>query len=202
MYEQRILEVIFLVDDLDSLFDQGLPKGRKVMSFLKATYDCGAQGLVNRSITDKVLQQSGLAFHIGTDDPTMRRIASWLLTNHEERIQELVKRLWKRCGREDVKLIGLLFANTEGDAWAKMLSTINKGLPLDLVLEMAEEIKRSGREVPSIEFLSSYNANKIQMQNAMLIASLDMKDEFVELVSNAPKGGELFERIRKRSLDA
>jgi hypothetical protein len=83
-----------------------------------------------------------------------------------------------------------------------MLSTINKGLPLDLVLEMAEEIKRSGRDVPSIKFLSSYNANKIQMQNAMLIASLDMKDEFVELVSNAPKGGELFERIRKRSLDA
>tara|TARA_B100001996_G_scaffold285134_1_gene225406 strand:- start:264 stop:848 length:585 start_codon:yes stop_codon:yes gene_type:complete len=194
--------VIFLADSLDSLFDQGLPKGRKVMFFLKTAYDCGSQGLVNRSITDKVLQQSGLAFHIGTDDPTMRRIASWLLTNHEERIQELVKRLWKRCGREDVKLIGLLFANTEGDAWAKMLSTINKGLPLDLVLEMAEEIKRSGRDVPSIEFLSSYNANKIQKQNAMLIASLDMKEEYVELVKNAPKGGEVFERIRKRSLDA
>lgn len=191
-----------MVDDLDSLFDQGLPKGRKAMSFLKRAYDCGAQGLVNRSITDKVLQQSGLAFHIGTDDPTMRRIASWLLTNHEERIQELVKRLWKRCGREDVKLIGLLFANTEGDAWGKMLSTINKGLPLDLVLEMAEEIKRSGRDVPGVEFLSSYNANKIQMQNAMLIASLNMKEEFVELVKNAPKGGELFERIRARSLDA
>ena len=71
-----------------------------------------------------------------------------------------------------------------------------------LVLEMAEEIKRSGRDVPSVEFLSSFNANKIQMQNAMLIASLNMKEEFVELVKNAPKGGELFERIRARSLDA
>jgi hypothetical protein len=158
--------------------------------------------LVNRSITDKVLQQSGLSFHIGTDDPTMRRIASWLLTNHEDRIDELVKRLWKRCGREDVKLIGLLFANTEGNAWAKMLNTINKGLPLDLILEMAEEIKRSGREVPGVEFLSSFNANKVQMQNAMLVASLDMKDEYVGLVSNAPKGGELFERIRMRALNA
>ena len=191
-----------MVDGLDSLFDKGFPKGRKSMSFLKSAYDCGAQGLVNRSITDKVLQQSGLSFHIGTDDPTMRRIASWLLTNHEDRIEELVKRLWKRCGREDVKLIGLIFANTEGDAWAKMLSTIDKGLPLDLLLEMAEEIKRSGRKVPGIDFLSSFDASKIQRQNAMLIASLDMKEEYIDLVRSAPEGGELFERIRMRSLDA
>ena len=40
------------------------------------------------------------------------------------------------------------------------------------------------------------------MQNAMLIASLEMKDEYSELVRNAPEGGELFERIRMRSLDA
>ena len=191
-----------MVDGLDSLFDKGLPKGRKSMSFLKSAYDCGDQGLVNRSITDKVLQQSGLSFHIGTDDPTMRRIASWLLTNHEDRVEELVKRLWKRCGREDVKLIGLLFANTEGDAWEKMLCTINKGLPLDLILEMAEEIKRSGREVPGVDFLSSFDANNLQRQNAMLIASLDMKEEYIELVRSAPKGGELFERIRMRSLNA
>ena len=191
-----------MVDDLDSLFDEGLPKGRKAIVFLKSAYDCGAQGLVNRSITDKVLLQSGLAFHIGTDDPTMRRIASWLLTNYDDRINDLVKRLWKRGGREDVKLMGLLFANTEGDAWQKMLETINRGLPLDLVLEMAEEIKRSGREIPNVEFLSSYKANKIQKQNAMLIASLDMKEEFADLVRNAPKGGELYERIRMRALDA
>ena len=101
-----------------------------------------------------------------------------------------------------MKLIGLLFANTEGDAWAKMLNTINKGLPLDLILEMAEEIKRSGREVPRVDFLSSFDANKIQKQNAMLIASLDMKEEYIELVRSAPKGGELFERIRMRSLNA
>ena len=106
-----------MVDDLDSLFDEGLPKGRKAIVFLKSAYDCGAQGLVNRSITDKVLQQGGLAFHIGTADPTMRSIASGLLTHYDGRINDLVKRLWKRGGREDVKLMGLLFANTEGDAW-------------------------------------------------------------------------------------
>tara|TARA_Y100000766_G_scaffold102132_1_gene87405 strand:+ start:430 stop:1005 length:576 start_codon:yes stop_codon:yes gene_type:complete len=191
-----------LVDDLDALFDQGLPKGRKAITFLKTTYDCGSQGLVNRSITDKVLQKSGLSFHIGTDDPTMRRIASWILTNHKVRIGDLIKRLWKRCGREDVKLIGLLIANTEGNAWGVMLDLIDKSIPLDLTLEVAEEIKRSGRKIPSADFLQQKNANKIQMQNAMLIASLDMKEEYADLVRNAPQGGELFERIRIRALDA
>ncbi len=191
-----------MVDDLDALFDQGLPKGRKAITFLKTTYDCGSQGLVNRSITDKVLQKSGLSFHIGTDDPTMRRIASWILTNHKVRIGDLIKRLWKRCGREDVKLIGLLIANTEGNAWGVMLDLIDKSIPLDLTLEVAEEIKRSGRKIPSADFLQQKNANKIQMQNAMLIASLDMKEEYADLVRNAPQGGELFERIRIRALDA
>ena len=190
-----------MVDDLDRLFDEGLPKGRKALSFLKRSYDCGAQILVNRTITDKLLDRSSLSFHIGTDDPTMRRVASWLLTNYPERCNDLIRRLWKRCGREDVKLIGLLLANMEGDAWERMLEMINKSLPLDLTLEMAEEIKRSGRSVPSAEFLSKWNASKIQKQNAMLIASLEMREEFVQLVQGAPPGGELFERIRKRSLD-
>ncbi|RJU89211.1 MAG: hypothetical protein DWC02_00205 [Candidatus Poseidoniales archaeon] len=190
-----------MVDDLDRLFDEGLPKGKKALSFLKESYDCGAQILVNRTITDKLIDKSGLSFHIGTDDPTMRRIASWLLTNYSDRCDDLIRRLWKRCGREDVKLIGLLLANIEGDAWEKMLSMVDKSLPLDLTLEMAEEIKRSGRSIPSAEFLSKWNQSKIQKQNAMLIASLDMREEFVQLVSNAPLGGELFERIRKRSLE-
>lgn len=191
-----------MADDLERLFDEGLPKGRKSLAFIKKAYDSGPQVLVNRLITDKLLAMSGLSFHIGTDDPTMRRIASWLLTEHQDRCDDLIQRLWKRCGREDVKLIGLLIANIEGDAWAKMLQIINKGIPIDLFLEMAEEIKRSGREVPPIQFFNNWQSSDIQKQNCMLIASLSMKQEYVEMVRNTPPGGELFERIRQRSLDA
>ncbi|NCF96843.1 MAG: hypothetical protein GWP21_02885 [Euryarchaeota archaeon] len=191
-----------MADDLERLFDEGLPKGRKSLAFIKKAYDSGPQVLVNRLITDKLLAMSGLSFHIGTDDPTMRRIASWLLTEHQDRCDDLIQRLWKRCGREDVKLIGLLIANIEGDAWAKMLQIINKGIPIDLFLEMAEEIKRSGREVPPVQFFNNWQSSDIQKQNCMLIASLSMKQEYVEMVRNTPPGGELFERIRQRSLDA
>lgn len=188
-------------DPLDNLLDEGLPSGKKAIKFLKKAYDCGAQTLVNRSLTDKLLQNSGLSFHIGTDDPTMRRIASWLLTNHHDYCDRLISQLWKSRGREDIKLIGLLFANMEGDAWKKLLLLVDASIPLDLTMEVIEEIKRSGREVPSIEILSQYDQNSIQQQNAMLIATLDMKPEFTDLVRNAPKGGDLFERIRNRALN-
>jgi len=190
-----------LSDSLDELFDKGMPSGKKSLKFLKTAYDCGAQTLVNRSLTDKLLQNSGLKFHIGTDDPTMRRIASWLLTNHKESIDSLIPLLWKRRGREDIKLIGLLIANTEGDAWGKFLTIIDNSIPLDLTLEVAEEIKRSGREIPSADYLKSYNKSTIQKQNAMLIASLGMRDDLIELVESTPKGGDLFERIRSRALN-
>ena len=178
-----------------------MPSGKKSLKFLKTAYDCGAQTLVNRSLTDKLLQNSGLKFHIGTDDPTMRRIASWLLTNHKESIDSLIPLLWKRRGREDIKLIGLLRANTEGDAWGKFLAIIDDSIPLDLTLEVAEEIKRSGREIPSADYLKSYNKSTIQKQNAMLIASLGMREDLIELVESTPKGGDLFERIRSRALN-
>ena len=188
-------------DPLDNLLDEGLPSGKKAIKYLRKAYDCGAQTLVNRSLTDKLLQNSGLSFHIGTDDPTMRRIASWLLTNHHDYCDRLISQLWKSRGREDIKLIGLLFANMEGDAWKKLLLLVDASIPLDLTMEVIEEIKRSGREVPSIEILSQYDQNSIQQQNAMLIATLDMKPEFTDLVRNAPKGGDLFERIRNRALN-
>ena len=191
-----------MVDSLDSHLEAGLPKGKKAMVFLKQAYDCGPQGLVNRALTDKLLAKSGLSFHVGTDDPSMRRIASWLLTYHNERIPELIGKMWKRRGREDVKLLGLLIANQEGDAWAELMSIIDSPLPVDVMLDLVEEIRRSGRSIPSLESLQRMVVDDLRHRLAMLIASLDMNEDLVELVTTAPIGGELYERIRRRCLDA
>ena len=85
-------------DALDDYLNSGLPIGRKAMPYLRDAFQCGTQTLVNRSITDKLLQESKHAFHIGTDDPTMRRIASWLLTYYQNRCNDLIDKLWKRNG--------------------------------------------------------------------------------------------------------
>jgi len=192
-----------LSDHLDEILSVRMPKGKKALKFLKQAYSSGIEILVNRSITDKLIVESGHSFQIGTDDPQMRRIASWILTNHQNRVGDLVKRLWKRNGREDVKLAGLLIANTEGDAWSKFLNLIRNREPVEVILEVVEEIKRSGREIPSAEILEKWCAQSmIHHQAAMLIASLSPNDEYSKLIQSAPKGGELFERIRMRALDA
>ena len=133
----------------------------------------------------------------------MRRIASWILTNHKDRVDDLIKRLWKRNGREDVKLAGLLIANTEGDAWSVFLGLLRNREPVEVILEVAEEIKRSGRETPPVEILEKWSKeSKIHHQATMLIASLSPCNEYSKLIQSAPEGGELFERIRSRALDA
>ena len=83
----------------------------------------------------------------------------------QDRIDELIRRLWKRCGREDVKLIGLLITNTEGNAWGRMLDLIDKSIPLDLTLEFAEEIKRSGRVFQMLNF--SHKRMQTRYKNKM-----------------------------------
>jgi len=191
-----------LSDQLDDILSEKLPKGRKELLFLKTAYSVGAEALVNQSITDKLLVDSGHTFHIGTTDPQMRRIASWLLTNYEERVDRVIQKLWKRNGREDVKLAGLLIANTKGDPWSKFLKLLRKREPVEVLLEVAEEIKRSGREIPSAEILDKWSIkSSIHHQTCMLIASLNPTSQNFELIRNAPEGGELFERIRNRALE-
>lgn len=188
-------------DELDDHLSQGLPKRKKALDFLKTAYECGIHGLVNRSITDKLLTESGHSFQIGTDDPQMRRIASWLLTHYPEAIEELTLRCWKRNGREDVKLAGLLIANTDGDAWGRFLSLLRSREPMEVILDVSEEIKRAGREIPSAQVLEEWSGkSRIHHQAVLLIASLEMRNDLRTIVETAPSGGELFERIRARAL--
>ena len=189
-----------MADSLDGVLDLGLPSGRKALQFLKRAYSAGVDNMVNHYITDKILAESGHSFQIGSSDPHMRKIASWLLSEHLERVEYLIPRLWKRNGREDMKLVGLLIANIEGDPWGRLLKLLRKTETMEVVLEIAEEIKRGGRNIPSAEYLLSWTNSKITHQAVMLIASLSMKPELRELVTAAPGGGELFERIRSRAL--
>lgn len=189
-----------MADSLDSLFGLGLPKGRKALPFLKKAYSIGFENMVNHYITDKILVESGHSFQIGSDDPHMRKIASWLLSENLSRIEGLIPKLWKRSGREDKKLVGLLIANIEGDPWDRLLNLLHNYETVEVILEIAEEIKRGGRNIPSLEYLSRWTNSKIHHQAVMLIASLSINPELKALVASAPSGGELFERIRMRAL--
>ena len=70
-------------------------------------------------------------------------------------------------------------------------------------MEIAEEMNRSGHDVPSDEWLIEMAKQSVLWhQIAMLFVSVrgECNDEIRPLVLTAPGGGELFEKIRSRLL--
>lgn len=162
-------------------------------------------------MTDRLAQSGHYSFHIGTPDPEMRRIASWLLTNEKDRkkIAKFIPQIWKRGGREDLKLVGLLLANMSDDelgenGWTIFLHLIQNRVSVEVFLETAEEFIRGGRTLPDDAWIQeAADQSVVWAQLMILLLSLDENRcvHHKHLVKNTPQGGELFERIRDRLLE-
>ena len=199
---------------LDELLASTTPKTlnskRKTMKFLLKAYQVSSPGMISKPKTDVLSKQGGFSFHYGSTDPEMRTLTSWLLTNssNKKKLARLVPKLWKRHGKEDLKLVGLLLANLSKedlneDPWIVFIHLINKQEPLETILEIAEEMNRSEHKVPDDEWIIAMaQQNSLWHQIAMLFISIreDGIGELKPLVKSAPEGGELFEKIRKRLL--
>jgi hypothetical protein len=141
----------------------------------------------------------------------MRRIASWMLTvePNRKRIARLIPKIWKRYGREDLKLVGLLLANMsdkdlEEDGWTILLQLIQDKIAVEAFLEISEELVRGGRTLPDDSWIiDASKQSKTWFQLMILVLSIDENrcSNHQELIKTAPKGGELFERIRNRLLE-
>ena len=203
-------------DALDDILSQ-IPKKyftrpKKLLGRLELAYTVGVPPLLVVPMTDLLNESAGHSFHIGTPDPEMRRIASWIFTTVADdhyRLQGIIAALWARNGREDLKLVGLLLANLSGaervvNPWEIFNGLIIKrrSLALEVVLEIAEEMVRGGNTVPGDEVMMSWaQQGKIAHQCAVLVLTLRRDSALPgELIRTAPVGGELFERIRTRLL--
>jgi hypothetical protein len=141
----------------------------------------------------------------------MRRIASWMLTvePNRKRIARLIPKIWKRHGREDLKLVGLLLANMSDeelgeDCWTILLQLIQDKIAVEAFLEIAEELGRGGRSIPTDSWIiDASKQSNTWCQLMILILSIDESRclDHLELIKTAPQGGELFERIRSRLLE-
>ena len=108
-------------------------------------------------VTDRIGLDAGYSFHLGTPEPELRRIASWILTNINdlEIIESIIGRLWKRFGREDLVLSSILLANLPDDnkmenwKWitlAELVSHVEKKkirIPVEVILLHVEEMVRA-----------------------------------------------------------
>ena len=198
---------------LDDYLDgfPSFPKRRsKRLSFLRQAYTYGVPGMITKSMTDRLATSGHYSFHIGTPDPEMRRIASWMLTNEDDRLKiaKFIPKIWKRGGREDMKLVGLLLANMSNEelgdnAWTILLQLIQDRVSIEVFLETAEEFLRGGRTIPDDAWIrDAAMQSTVWAQLMILLLSLDEEraKQHATILNETPKGGELFERIRQRLL--
>ncbi|MEC7601370.1 MAG: hypothetical protein VYB83_00975, partial [Candidatus Thermoplasmatota archaeon] len=165
----------------------------------------------------------GYSFHLGTPEPELRRIASWIFTHisHSEKIENIIGRLWKRFGREDLVLSSILLANLpdkEVDSnwkWitlAELISHIEKKrgrIPLEVMLLHIEEMSRADCSMIDEIFASKLLEGTIAEQYLGILGmhqfskknnisnSIKEKLENIDL----PDGDSLIRRIRNKTLE-
>ena len=206
-------------DPLDEYFDstsRGIHSSpRKLAKVVRAAYPIGVPALIMKSSTDRFGEAAGYSFHLGTPDENLRRIASWLLTNasnNQKTLVKLIRRLWKRHGREDVALAALLLANIDlkslgTDPWSILVSNISRKEPAEALLLTIEEVLRAGKSIPTDEQLLTWcKGRTIDGHLAVLVihAATMRGDrvssevaEAIQLVS-VPPGDSLLGRIKAR----
>ena len=206
-------------DPLDEYFDSTSHRvhssSRKLAKVVRAAYPIGVPALIMKSSTDRFGEAAGYSFHLGTPDENLRRIASWLLTNagsEQKTLVKLIRRLWKRHGREDVALAALLLANLDHkslgtDPWTILASNTSRKEPAEALLLTIEEVLRAGKSIPSDEQLLTWcKGRTIDGHVAVLVIhAATMRGERVnsevaeaiQLVS-VPPGDSLLGRIKAR----
>ena len=206
-------------DPLDEFFDSTSHRvhssPRKLAKVVRAAYPIGVPALIMKSSTDRFGEAAGYSFHLGTPDENLRRIASWLLTNagsEQKTLIKLIRRLWKRHGREDVALAALLLANLDHkslgtDPWTILASNTSRKEPAEALLLTIEEVLRAGKSIPSDEQLLTWcRGRTIDGHLAVLVihAAAMRGDrvssevaEAIQLVS-VPPGDSLLGRIKAR----
>ena len=206
-------------DPLDEYFDSTSHRvhssPRKLAKVVRAAYPIGVPALIMKSSTDRFGEAAGYSFHLGTPDENLRRIASWLLTNaggEQKVLVKLIRRLWKRHGREDIALAALLLANLDHkslgtDPWTILASNTSRKEPAEALLLTIEEVLRAGKSIPSDEQLLTWcKGRTIDGHLAVLVIhAATMRGErvssevaeVIQLVS-VPPGDSLLGRIKAR----
>ncbi|MEC7142684.1 MAG: hypothetical protein VXW30_03770 [Candidatus Thermoplasmatota archaeon] len=212
-----------LDDYLSSIDKRSLKKPKLVINHIRDAYPIGIPALSIKSTTDRIGLDAGYSFHLGTPEPELRRIASWIFTHisHSEKIENIIGRLWKRFGREDLVLSSILLANLpdkEVDSnwkWitlAELISHIEKKrgrIPLEVMLLHIEEMSRADCSMIDEIFASKLLEGTIAEQYLGILGmhqfskknnisnSIKEKLENIDL----PDGDSLIRRIRNKTLE-
>ena len=220
---ERCSEGDIVIDPLDDHLEQVTPKmlkrPKRLMKHIRDAYPIGVPALAMKSTTDRIGAHAGYSFHLGTPEPELQRIASWILTRmegDEERIEALIGRLWLRFGREDLVLSSLLLANLSDRLhnpewrWLTLIDLVKHrrkkfgSIPLEVMLLHIEEMARADRiEIPQILLEGILNEGDSMQALGILAAHQryrkeDAPEDILLALKNLnlPEGDGLLRRIR------
>jgi len=212
-----------LDDHLSIASTRTLQKPRLLLQHIRDAYPIGIPALSIKSTTDRIGLDAGYSFHLGTAEPELRRIASWIITNIEEseRVEVIIGRLWKRFGREDLVLSSILLANLPEKEdfpnwkWATLVDLIShverrrKRIPIEVMLLHVEEMTRANCSKMSEDLgLKLLNGSKAEKCLGIVgIYQLSKKEAISEVLKTGlnsvilPDGDGLLRRIRDAIVD-
>ena len=191
---------------------------RALAKLVRNAYPIGVPALIMKSSTDRMMVESGYSFILGTPDELLRSLASWLITeagNTHRVLLKLIKRLWKRHGREDVALASILLANIDHkgmgtNPWKILEDAIHSVESIDSLLLNIEELYRAKRLPPSEELILKWiNGRKIDQHLSLIVIysgkihQHDFSEELMEKVASIeiPSGDSILTRIKSNLIE-
>ncbi len=191
---------------------------RALANLVRSAYPIGVPALIMKSSTDRMLISSGYSFILGTPDELLRSLASWLITeagNTHRVLLKLIKRLWKRHGREDVALAAILLANIDHkgmgtNPWEILEDSIHPVESVDSLLLNIEELFRAKRQPPREDLILKWiNGRKIDQHLSLIVTysgkvhGHDFSEEVIEKISQIeiPSGDSILTRIKSKLLE-
>ena len=130
---------------------------KKLLINLREAYTCGVPAMIAKSLTDRLKEAGKYEFYLGTPPKELRTIASFLITYFNEKpsiILNLLPALWKRHGREDAILYGIILANINPNLlskniWIYFADSLRLQEPADDILSVCEELTRAKHDFPT-----------------------------------------------------
>ena len=191
---------------------------RALAKLVRDAYPIGVPALIMKSSTDRMVTASNYSFILGTPDELLRSLASWLITEAENThrvLLKLIKRLWKRHGREDIALAAILLANIDHKGmgtkpWEILEESIRPVESIDSLLLNIEELFRANRQPPSKELILKWkNGRKIDQHLSLIVIysgrihGHDFSEGLIEEISSIgiPSGDSILTRIKSNLIE-
>lgn len=192
---------------------------RALANLVRNAYPIGVPALIMKSSTDRMMVSSGYSFILGTPDELLRNLASWLITeagNTHRVLLKLIRRLWKRHGREDIALAAILLANIDHkgmgtNPWEILEDSIHPVESVDSLLLNIEELFRAKREPPREDLILKWiNGRKIEQHLSIIVTysgkihGHEFSKELIEkiILIEIPSGDSILTRIKSKLVES